>query len=154
MINIKKSMDKLASLIFYLCSLFEGIISIIILWAIVVETILLVDRFNVFQLENLSSGQINSVLGSILWLVIGLEFIKMLMEHSHAAVLEVLLFAIARQMIVDHTTMQENFFAVAAIAGIFAIRKFLYNKEEDKEPILGWKPLKAKKKEEEKKQMY
>ncbi|MEA4987768.1 MAG: phosphate-starvation-inducible PsiE family protein [Anaerovorax sp.] len=146
--KIKQNMGKMANLIFYLCSLLEGIISIIILLAIVIETILLVERFNVFEFGQLSSGQINSILGSILWLVIGLEFIKMLMEHSHGAVLEVLLFAIARQMIVDHTTMIENFFAVAAIAGIFAIRKFLYNKEEDKEPILGLNPLKTKKKKE------
>jgi len=135
--KIKQSMNTLANLIFYLCSLLEGIISIIILLVIVIETIVMVDRFDVLDFQNLGSAQLNSILGSILWLVIGLEFIKMLMEHSHGAVLEVLLFAVARQMIVEHTSMLENFFAVAAIAGIFAIRKFLYNKEEDKEPILG-----------------
>ncbi|WP_324825810.1 phosphate-starvation-inducible PsiE family protein [Sinanaerobacter sp. ZZT-01] len=135
--KIKQSMNTLANLIFYLCSLLEGIISIIILLVIVIETIVMVDRFDVLDFQNLGSAQLNSILGSILWLVIGLEFIKMLMEHSHGAVLEVLLFAVARQMIVEHTSMIENFFAVAAIAGIFAIRKFLYNKEEDKEPILG-----------------
>ncbi len=146
--KIKQKIGKLANLVFYLCSLLEGIISIIILLVIVIETIFLVERFDVLDFQNIASGQINSLLGSILWLVIGLEFIKMLMEHSHGAVLEVLLFAIARQMIVEHTSMVENFFAVAAIAGIFAIRKFLYNKDEDKEPVLGSKFFPPKQKQE------
>ncbi len=122
--------QKTARIIFQLSSVFEGLISVIILIAIVMETITLVDEFDMFRLP-LSTVQMNELLGGILWLVIGLEFIKMLMEHSHAAVLEVMLFAIARQMIVDHTSMLENLMGVLAIAGVFAIRKFLYRKEDD-----------------------
>lgn len=132
--KIKVLTRKMAGIIFQLSSVFEGLISLIILVAIVMETITLVDEFDMFKLP-LSTVQMNELLGGILWLVIGLEFIKMLMEHSHAAVLEVMLFAIARQMIVDHTSMFENLMGVLAIGGVFAIRKFLYRKEDD--PIYG-----------------
>lgn len=147
--KMKQYIDKMPQAICYWSSLFEGIISIMVLMAVVVEMIKLIEEFNIFSAEGFHSFEINSVLGSILWLVIGLEFIKMLMEHSHAAVLEVLLFAVARQMIVEHTSMLENLIAVVAIAGVFLIRKFLYVKEEDKEPIFKRAFLKSKEKEDE-----
>ena len=37
-------------------------------------------------------------------LAIGLEFVKMLCKHTPSTIIDVLLFAIARQMIVEHTT--------------------------------------------------
>lgn len=126
-----KAMSKTARTIFRLSTIFECVISAIILIAIVMETITIVIEFKVFQLP-LSTVKMTDILGSILWLVIGLEFIKMLMEHSHGAVLEVMLFAIARQMIVDHTSMLDNLLGVTAIAVVFAVRKFLYNQQEDK----------------------
>lgn len=126
-----KVMSKTAQTIFRLSTIFECIISAIILIAIVMETITIVIDFQVFQLP-LSTVKMTDILGSILWLVIGLEFIKMLMEHSHGAVLEVMLFAIARQIIVDHTSMLENLLGVTAIAVVFVVRKFLYNQNDDK----------------------
>ncbi|MGN0242129.1 MAG: hypothetical protein ACI4CS_10615, partial [Candidatus Weimeria sp.] len=59
-------------------------------------------------------------------LVIGIEFIRMLIRHTPGAALEVLLFSIARHMVLDSGSGIELVFGVAAIAGIFAIRKFLY----------------------------
>ena len=50
----------------------------------------------------------------------------MMAKHTPGSAIEVLLFAIARQMIVEHTTPFENFLTVVTIAGLFAIRKFLF----------------------------
>ena len=49
---------------------------------------------------------------------------QMLSKHTPGSAIEVLLFAIARQMIVEHTTPLENFLTVITIAALFAIRKF------------------------------
>ena len=57
---------------------------------------------------------------------IGVEFVKMLCTHTPGTVIEVLLFAIARQMIVGHVSGFEVLAGVAAIAGLFATHKFLY----------------------------
>ena len=59
-------------------------------------------------------------------IVIGIEFIKMLAKHSPGSVLEVLLYAIARHMIVGHEDALQNLVSVIAIAMIFIIRRFFF----------------------------
>lgn len=58
-------------------------------------------------------------------LIIGVEFIKMLAKHTPSATVDVLLFAVARQIIVSHDNMLNVVFGVAAIGLLFAIRKYL-----------------------------
>ena len=70
--------------------------------------------------------EIRSFLERSLDIVIGIEFIKMLAKHSPGSSLEVLLYAIARHMIVGHESAVENFISVASIALIFFVRKFLF----------------------------
>ena len=41
-------------------------------------------------------------------------------------IIEILLFAISRQMIVEHLSTTETIIGVGAIAGLFAIRKYLF----------------------------
>ena len=59
-------------------------------------------------------------------IVIGIEFIKMLAKHSPGSSLEVLLYAIARHMVVGHESAMENLLSVSAIALIFIVRKFFF----------------------------
>lgn len=49
-------------------------------------------------------------------IVIGIEFIKMLAKHSPGSSLEVLLYAIARHLVVGHDSAVENLLSVGAIA--------------------------------------
>ena len=63
-------------------------------------------------------------------LVMGVEFVKLLALHTADAVVDVLLFTIVRQMIVSHTDAVETLLGVAAVAGIFAVKKFLQTREE------------------------
>ena len=70
--------------------------------------------------------EISLFLQRALDIVIGIEFIKMLAKHSPGSALEVLLYAIARHMIVGHESAVENFISVASIALIFCVRKFLF----------------------------
>ena len=69
-------------------------------------------------------------LSGTLLLVMGIEFVKMLALHTADAVVDVLLFTIVRQMIVSHTDAVETLLGVAAVAGIFAIKKFLQTRED------------------------
>lgn len=59
-------------------------------------------------------------------LAIGVEFVKMLCTHQPGTIIEVLLFATARQMIVEHLNVYETLVGIGAIAALFAIRKFLF----------------------------
>lgn len=59
-------------------------------------------------------------------LIIGVEMIRMLYLHTPMTVFEVLLFAIARQIIIDHSSSVNSLLGVIAIAILFATRKFLF----------------------------
>ena len=72
------------------------------------------------------SVEVREFLERALDIVIGIEFIKMLAKHSPGSVLEVLLYAIARHMIVGHEDAVQNLVSVGAIALIFIIRKFFF----------------------------
>lgn len=73
---------------------------------------------------------INTYLHNVLTLVVGLEFVRMLLDMTPANTLEVLIVAIARQVILTHDNPWSNVASVLCIAGLFAIRRFLIAKED------------------------
>ncbi|MEG2204758.1 MAG: transporter [Oscillospiraceae bacterium] len=74
---------------------------------------------------------LESFLENSLLLIMGIEFVKMLVLHTTKAVIEVLMFATAREMIVTHSSAFDTLMGVIAVAAIFAIRKCLYTPEFD-----------------------
>jgi hypothetical protein len=66
------------------------------------------------------------LLGFVLLLVIGLELALMLIRHTPGSVIEVMLFAIARKVLIYTTQTYEFLIGVVALAGLFAIRRFLF----------------------------
>lgn len=107
-------------------TIFAGIveicISIIVLMAIIVAAVDLIRELGFGTGKLLSIDLFDTFLAHALGLVIGVEFIKMLIKHTPGAAIEVLLYAIARQLIVEHTTTMETLIGIVAIAGVFAIR--------------------------------
>ena len=73
---------------------------------------------------------IHTYLHNILTLVVGLEFVRMLLDMTPANTLEVLIVAIARQVIMTHDNPWANVASVLCIAGLFAIRRYLIPKAE------------------------
>jgi uncharacterized membrane protein (DUF373 family) len=77
----------------------------------------------------------NTYLQNILTIVVGLEFVRMLINLTPANTLEVLIVAIARQVIVNHENPISNVVCVLCIGGLFAIRKFLISKNDFKKEL-------------------
>ena len=77
----------------------------------------------------------NTYLHNILTVVVGLEFVRMLINLTPANTIEVLIVAIARQVIVNHNNPLSNIACVLCIGGLFAIRKFLISKSDFKREI-------------------
>ncbi len=71
---------------------------------------------------------VNTYLHNILTIVVGLEFVRMLLDMTPANTLEVLIVAISRHVILSHDDPLSNLACVACIAGLFAIRRFLIPK--------------------------
>ena len=67
----------------------------------------------------------SNFLKNALGLVVGVEFVKMLVRHTMDNVVEVLIFAISRHLIVYHLEIWEILIGVLCMAILFAIRKFL-----------------------------
>lgn len=59
-------------------------------------------------------------------IIIGIEFIKVLVRKDLDSIIEVLLFATTRHLIVESGDIVENLIGVIAIAILFFIRKFLF----------------------------
>ncbi len=69
--------------------------------------------------------------------LIGIEFIKLLCKNDFASMVEVLLFAVTRHLIIQHLETWELLLGVLAIAALFAVRRFLLvrtEKNPDKKP--------------------
>ena len=105
----------------------EFVIAIITL--IVLVGMLGVEIFRMFTVEGYFNT-IDNYLHNILTLVVGLEFVRMLLDMTPANTLEVLIVAIARQVILSHNSPWSNVASVLCIAGLFAIRRFLIPKGE------------------------
>ena len=71
-------------------------------------------------------------LNNILTIVVGLEFVRMLIDMTPANTLEVLIVAISRQVILSHNNPLSNLACVICIVGLFATRRFLIPKKEMK----------------------
>ena len=122
----KKLQDKM----FEASYLFELFISIIVGIAILILAVrLVIDTVNV----SIYSEGVNSlvkILDDAIILAIGAELIKMLCKHTPETIIEVLAFALARQLIVGHAAPWENLITVIAIAVLFGIRRFLLKRHD------------------------
>lgn len=78
----------------------------------------------------------DDVLETCFNLIIGVELIRMLYQHSPSTVFEVLLFAIARQIIIDHSNPVNSLIGVVSIAALFATRKFLFCEFDESEKVI------------------
>lgn len=76
---------------------------------------------------SIADFDLEQFLSSALTLVVGIEFVKMLFLHTPESVIEVLLYAVARQVILSHDSAMENLIGVLAVGIIFVIRYFLKN---------------------------
>ncbi|NLM38166.1 MAG: hypothetical protein GX202_08580 [Firmicutes bacterium] len=65
-------------------------------------------------------------LGSMMALIIALELIKMIVQNTAGSAIEVLLFALARKLIVTEQDTLGFLIGIVAIAGLFLIRKYLF----------------------------
>lgn len=105
----------------------EGVIAIMTL--LVMVAVLSCEVYKMFTVENYFA-EVHTYLHSILTIVVGLEFVRMLIDMTPGNTLEVLIVAISRQVIVSHDDPISNVCCVLCIAGLFATRHFLIPRKE------------------------
>lgn len=124
----KRINDIIYQLAKYMEIAFSAIIILVIAFMIIP---ILSDLFQTRFLD-LDVDYFSEFLSTALSLVVGIEFVKMLCKHTAETLLEVLLFATARQMVVEHLPTWQTLIGVFAIAILFAIRKYLLLSDSEK----------------------
>lgn len=114
------------SVLFQISFLLELAVAFLLIVLIVAQVIGLgVDMFSdVKRMSN--SEHFTFFLETCMNIVIGVEFLKMLCRHNIDVVVDVLLFTLARHMIVGEHRMVEGLLCVIAIAILFIVRRFLF----------------------------
>ena len=75
-------------------------------------------------------ADVDHMLHNLLTIVVGLEFVRMLIDTTPANILEVLTVAITRHVVLSHDNPWSNVASIACIAGLFAVRRFLIRRSE------------------------
>ena len=126
--NIRKHFN---TIIYNISRYAEIALSMVILLVIALAGFRLIMEVADTSVMSMDTEFFSTFLSQALSLVVGVEFVKMLCQHSAQTVVEVLMFATARQMVVEHLGPNETLLGVISIAILFAIRKYLMTDNDD-----------------------
>ena len=124
--------EKITKLFYRAVHILEYLIAILTI--VVLVGLLIYEVVKMFTIEGYFDSA-DVYLKHVLTIVVGLEFVRMLINLTPANTLEVLIVAIARQVIIDHGSPLSNIASVLCLGGLFAIRSFLISKKDFKKEI-------------------
>lgn len=122
---MKNFLRKTRNTLYESCNFLELIMALVVLAAIIIACISLGDSFLTYWNSKNSEGAFLTFVGRVFNILIGIEFLKMLCQPSEDTVLEVLIFLVARHMILEHTTALENLVSILSIGLLFGIKKYI-----------------------------
>ena len=126
-----KPKDKFSELMFKFIHIFEIIVSMIIAVVIVFMIYNLIAANLNSGILSMTSTQFSNFLSSALTLVVGLEFVKLLCHNTSDNLIEVLMLAIARQMIVEHLNTREMLVGVISLVLLLFAKRHLLKTKKD-----------------------
>lgn len=122
--------EHIFRLVLHLMERFIAVIAIVgLLGAVFVEIMEMLSGPDYYM-------DVSHMLHNLLNIVVGLEFVRMLIDTTPANILEVLTVAITRHVILSHDDPWSNLACIACIAGLFAIRRYLIRRSELKEEMV------------------
>jgi hypothetical protein len=126
--KVKEKIDHVLEKVLIVIETIIAIFSVLVLGAQLVELV----RHICSEPATFLSGEsaVTDYLHHMLNIVIGLEFVKLLMHLTPANILEVLTMAISRGIIVNHGTAVDNLLSIVCIVALFAARRYLIPRAE------------------------
>ena len=131
--EVPKMHKKIEAIMHRVLHVIEFIIAMMTL--IVLIGMLGLEVYKMFTVSDYFST-LNNFLHNILTIVVGLEFVRMLVDLTPANTLEVLIVAMARHVILSHENPWANVASIACIAALFATRRYLIRRSELKEELV------------------
>lgn len=117
---------QIPNLLYRIAQFLEIMVGVILVAATCVALLAVVRDVGVLWVAEGNASAFHEFLGNAFSVVIGIEFLKMLCRHNMSSVVEVVLFATSRQMVVEHTNPTETLIMVLALSILFLIRKYLF----------------------------
>ena len=126
--EIKEKFDRIIEKILIVIETAIAIFSLLVLSGQLVELV----RHIIADPSAFLTGEhaVTDYLHHMLNIVIGLEFIKLLLHLTPANILEVLTMAISRGIIVNHGTAIDNLLSIICIVALFAAKRYLIPRAE------------------------
>ncbi|HEL1633348.1 TPA: hypothetical protein TXL60_000679 [Streptococcus suis] len=125
--------DSLTETAYYLELILSAILGLALL---ALSTLLFADLLSSLAGDIQADTFIQNFLSRAMTLAVGVEFIKMLCKQSPSTVIEVLLVAIARQLIVEHGSSSDYLIGIISVAILFAVRNYLFTQFDDSNNII------------------
>ena len=106
--------------------------------ALTIVVLLIFLGLEVYQMVTVENyfNDLTHFLHNILTIVVGLEFVRMLIDMTPGNTLEVLIMATARHIIMNHNNPVTLLIGILCIAGLFATRRFLIRRSEMTEDLV------------------
>lgn len=123
---------KYKKIMLKICNILEIIAALLVLMGILLSIYSFLRNFDSFWDLLGDMSLFRDYLAKIFILVIGIEFLQMLCRPNADNIIEVLIFLVARHMIVYDTTPFEDFVAVVSITILCVLRRYLH-KADNKE---------------------
>lgn len=110
----------------------------LIIAAVTIIVLLIALGVEIYEMITVSDyfSNVHTFLHSILTLVVGLEFVRMLIDMTPANTLEVLIMATARHIIMNHDNQWTLLIGIICIAILFATRRFLIPRSQMTEDLV------------------
>jgi uncharacterized membrane protein (DUF373 family) len=107
----------------------EFVMAIVVIVAVAIEITHLFPMLRDLTASGAGSGAYEEFLSFVLDIVIGVEFFRLLAAPDLKVVLEVMMFAMTRHMIVESTTAMENLLTIIGIGIIAYLQRYLREKK-------------------------
>ena len=127
---VQKAMDamgKIERAIHWATSVIMLLLTVLVLAGIVVSTVRIPGLFS-----NLLSGKENSLLTLLEFaaeVIMAVELIHVIIAQNMESVIEILMIAFTRELVIKQWNMWELLIGVAIVGGLFAIRKYLVSQK-------------------------
>ena len=126
--HIKEKIDNLLDKVLIVIESLIAMISTVVLVGLLVVEVYRIfsDPAGYFT----AADAVTEFLQTMLTIVVGLEFVKLLMHLTPSNILEVLIMAISRSIIVSHGGATETLLNILCIVALFAAKRFLISRSE------------------------
>ena len=122
-----RSSELFKNIVYRICEWFEMILAAAVVIGLILATIH--QFWNLSFLGGLITGEttFTAFLEAVFGLIIGIEFLQMLCRPNSDNVIEVLIFLVARHLILQYTNTITDFLAIIAVCMLCVVRRFLHN---------------------------